>query len=147
MDTNTTHNPTNPINYKETPEDRNANKNTLIFEKLNELSDKYFGDTITEYLNATMQEDLISYNDADELFNDLQDNGYFNEEIIYYHTAIDYLKENDASLSESLEIATEYGYTLENLNSEILASLHASKKKEETYFEYIAEEINEILES
>ena len=94
-----------------------------------------------------MQEDLISYNDSYELFNDLQDNGYFNEEIIYYHTAINYLKENDCSLSESLDIANEYGYTLENLNSEILASLHASKKKEETYFECIAEEINELLES
>ena len=120
-------------------------KNKEIFNKLNELSDKYFGDTITEYL--TMQEYLNSYNNADELFDDLRDNGYFNEEIIYYSNAINYLKENDASLSESLEIATEYGYTLENLNSEILASLHASKKKEETYFECIAEQINELLES
>jgi len=122
-------------------------QNTEISNKLNELSEKYFGDTITEYLNATMQDDLISYNDADELFNDLQDNGYFDEEIIYYSNAIKYLKENDASLSESLEIASEYGYTTENLNSEILASLHASKKKEEIYFEFIAEQINELLES
>ena len=90
-------------------------KNKEIFNKLNELSDKYFGDTITEYL--TMQEYLNSYNNADELFDDLRDNGYFNEEIIYYS------------------------------NSEILASLHASKKKEETYFECIAEQINELLES
>ena len=147
MDTHTQHNPTNPINYKETQEDRNANKNTLIFEKLNELSDKYFGDTITEYLNSTMQEDLISYNDADELFNDLQDNGYFNEEVIYYSTAIRYLKDNDPSLCESLEIATEYGYTTENLNSELLATLHASQKKENTFHEDIAPELETLFDN
>ena len=145
MDTQTTNNPNNPTNYKETQEDRDIKKNTLIFEKLNELSDKYFGDNITDYLNSTMQEDLISYNDADELFNDLQDNGYFNEEVIYYSSAIRYLKENDPSLTESLEIATEYGYEAKNLNSELLASLHASQKKENTFFEDIAPELENLF--
>lgn len=45
------------------------------------------------------------------------------QEIIYYHKAIDYLKENDSSLLESLSIAYEYGYDCENLNSELLATL------------------------
>ena len=45
------------------------------------------------------------------------------EEIIYYHKAIDYLKENDNSLFESLSIAAEYGYNVESLNSELLATL------------------------
>ena len=101
--------------------------------------------SLTESLDSTMQEDLISYNDADELFNDLQDNGYFNEEVIYYSTAIRYLKDNDPSLCESLEIATEYGYTTENLNSELLATLHASQKKENTFHEDIAPELENLF--
>ena len=44
---------------------------------------------------------------------------------------MEYLKENDPSLSESLEIAAELGYDFKNLNSEILASLLASRKEEE----------------
>ena len=120
-------------------------QNTLISDTLNELSSKYLGDNATEFLNVTMQEELNSYNDSSELFQDLQDNGYFNEEIIYYSKAIVYLKENDASLSESLEIATELGYTTENLNSELLASLHASRKKEDDFFEYVAPELDKLL--
>jgi len=120
-------------------------QNTIIFDALNELSSQYLGDNATDFLNVTMQEDLNSYNDSDELFQDLQDNGYFNEEIIYYYNAMKYLQENDCSLSESLEIATEYGYTTENLNSETLASLHASRKKEEDFFEYVAPEIDKLL--
>jgi hypothetical protein len=45
------------------------------------------------------------------------------QEIIYYYKAIDYLKENDNSLFESLSIAEAYGYDVENLNSELLATL------------------------
>ena len=121
-------------------------QNTLISDTLNELSSKYLGDNATEFLNVTMQEDLNSYNDSSELFQDLQENGYFNEEIIYYYKAMDYLRENDCSLSESLEIATELGYTTENLNSELLASLHASRKKENDFFEYVAPELDKLLQ-
>ena len=89
----------------------------------------------------TLLQTKTDLTDEYDLFTDLQDNGYFNEEVIYYSTAINYLKENDPSLSESLEIATEYGYTTNNLNSELLASLHASQKKEETFNELITPEL------
>ena len=46
-----------------------------------------------------------------------------NFEIIYYSKAIEYLKENDNSLTRSLEIADELGLELANLNSELLATL------------------------
>tara|TARA_R110002020_G_scaffold283961_1_gene499590 strand:+ start:299 stop:679 length:381 start_codon:yes stop_codon:yes gene_type:complete len=121
-------------------------KNTLIFDTLNELSSKYLGDDATDFLNLSMQEELTAYKDSSELFYDLMDNGYFNEEVIYYSNAIEYLKENDASLSESLEIAEEYGCTLENINSEVLASLHASRKKADDFFEYVAPEIDKLLQ-
>ena len=103
---------------------------------LDTLADKYIGDTPSEYLSS--KTDLT---DEYDLFTDLQTNGYFNEEVIYYSTAIRYLKENDPSLCESLEIATEYGYTTNNLNSELLATLHASQKKEETFNELITPEL------
>jgi len=57
----------------------------------------------------------------------LDDNQAFDVEIIYYSTAIEYLKENDNSLCVSLELALDMGYELKNLNSEILASLLASQ--------------------
>lgn len=45
-------------------------------------------------------------------------------EEIYYANAMEYLRENDATLTESLEIAKNYWYDLGNLNSCVLASLH-----------------------
>jgi hypothetical protein len=65
-------------------------------------------------------------------------------EVIYYSKAIDYLAKNDNSLRESIDIALEYGLSLENINSELLASLLASRKLEELLHEY-RDEIDEIL--
>jgi hypothetical protein len=45
-------------------------------------------------------------------------------EIIYYSKAVNYLLENDASLRESLGLANDLGFTLDNLNSETLATIH-----------------------
>ena len=70
--------------------------------------------------------------------------GAFNIEIIYYHKAMEYLSENDFSLTESLELTYEYGFELKNLNSETLASLHASQKAREDFFS-LEEQINDIL--
>ena len=142
MDTHTQQDSNNPINYKESQEDREHAKNELMRDTLQDLTLKYLDDDALDYLNCS--DELGDY-DTHEIFDELQDNGYFNEEIIYYSNAIEYLKENDSSLFESLEIATEYGYTTENLNSETLASLHASRKKEEDFFEYVAPEIDKLL--
>lgn len=50
---------------------------------------------------------------------------YINEqEIIYYSVAMNYLIENDCSLSYSLELAHDMGYSAKNLNSELLATIH-----------------------
>tara|TARA_R110001583_G_scaffold72258_1_gene202515 strand:+ start:493 stop:921 length:429 start_codon:yes stop_codon:yes gene_type:complete len=140
MDTHTQHDPNNPINHTQTAEDLQIQRDEQIIDLLDTLADKYIGDTPSEYLS--IKTDLT---DVDDIFSDLQDNGYFNEEVIYYSSAIRYLKENDPSLTESLEIATEYGYTAENLNSELLASLHASQKKENTFYEDIAPELENLF--
>ena len=130
----------NPINHTPSNEDLQIQRDENIINLLDTLADKYIGDTPSEYLS--IKTDLTDVND---IFDDLQDNGYFNEEVIYYSTAIRYLKENDPSLTESLEIATEYGYEAKNLNSEVLASLHASQKKENTFFEDIAPELETLF--
>lgn len=67
------------------------------------------------------------------------------EEIIYYSNAMEYLGENDPSLQDSLEIASEYWYTLDGLNSETLASILKSRNNLEEFDEFL-EELREKLE-
>ena len=98
---------------------------------------------------------LINYVDIDEIDNDdafssiydmIDENGGFNCEVIYYSNAIKYLQENDASLMESLEIASDLGYEVKNLNSEILASLLKSQNVRDEFIE-LRDEINNFFES
>lgn len=83
-------------------------------------------------------------NAAESIFDMVQDNGGFNVDIIYYSNAIEYLKRYDNCLTESIELAIEYGYTIENINSELLASLLASKNAMSDYWDY-QNEINEFF--
>jgi|688.fasta_scaffold1301197_2 hypothetical protein len=80
--------------------------------------------------NFTFLENSVDINNLlDIKFKDLDDfnetlNHYINEhEIIYYSVAIDFLRDNDTSLRESMEIAEDFGYSPKNLSSEILATL------------------------
>ena len=66
------------------------------------------------------------------------------EDIIYYHEAMKYLLREDTSLCESLEIASEYGYTTENLNSELLATLLYQQNLTNQWYE-ISEQIEQIF--
>jgi hypothetical protein len=75
---------------------------------------------ILEYINV---EDIDQDNAYDSIFEAIADNNGFDQEVVYYSNAIKYLRENDPSLKESLEIAIEYGFELKNLTSEVLASL------------------------
>ena len=86
------------------------------------------------------------YNENKE-FNELEEDviQYIQEsEIIYYSKAIAYLSENDNSLYESLEIAKEYGYSIENLNSELLATLLYQQNFTNEWYN-ISEQVEEIL--
>lgn len=87
--------------------------------------------TITDYVTL---EDIDFENAFTSIYESIQDNNGFDIDIIYYSNAIQYLKENDSSLKDSLEIAIEYGYTLENISSELLASLLASKNAVENFY-------------
>ena len=116
-------------------------KNELMRDTLQELTLKYLGEDASDFYNHT--EDL-GEKDSHQIYEDLNDSGFFNVEIIYYHKAMEYLKEHDTSLTESLELAQEMGFSLENLNSEALASLHASRERENKYFEFVASELEKI---
>jgi hypothetical protein len=102
--------------------------------------------------NYTFLNNNISINDILEIdFTDLDDfneclNDHINnEEVIYYHVAMNFLNEHDISLRESLNIAEEYGCSLTNLSSEILATLLLQKYLHDETAELI-EEIETILE-
>ena len=117
-------------------------KNELIKNTLQDLTLEYLQEDATEFMS--LPDELEDY-DTHQIFDELQDNGFFNVDIIYYSKAIEYLKNNDASLSDSIEIATEYGYTLENINSETLASLHASKQRMDKFWEDVEPELDKII--
>jgi hypothetical protein len=107
------------------------------------LFEDYAEDIDIDYMlnGYEIGEDIVN---SDDLLEIIEDNNGFDIDIIYYSKAIKYLSENDASLSESIELAVDMGYSLENINSELLASLHASQKAREDFYN-ITDEIDEIL--
>lgn len=90
-------------------------------------------------------DDIDTSNAYQSIYDMIEDNNGFDIEIIYYSTAIEYLKNNDDSLHESLEIANDLGYELKNLNSEILASLLASQNSRSEFAD-LESEINSFFE-
>lgn len=91
------------------------------FEKFfNELSDNIDIDFL---YHISYDEDI----DFHAIVRKLEEDRALDIEVIYYSVAIEYLQKNDPSLSESMGLASDMGYDTENLSSEILASLLASK--------------------
>ena len=91
--------------------------------------------------------DLASIYYNEDTFNDFCDkvnNAIMHEEVIYYYEAIKYLMREDASLSDSLEIASEYGLRTEDLNSELLATLLYQQKLTEQWYG-IEEQVKELF--
>ena len=76
-----------------------------------------------------------------EVFDTLEEAQHhcYNQEIIYYCVAIDYLKEHDPSLRESIGLAVEMGFELKSLSSEDLATL--------LYQQKLLDDIEEVTES
>jgi ribosomal protein L16 Arg81 hydroxylase len=85
------------------------------------------------------------FSNYDEIRDILENNNALEREIIYYSQAMKYLSENDNSLTESLEIASQLGYEVKNLNSELLASLLASQNLRDEFYS-LEIDINSICE-
>lgn len=84
---------------------------------------------ICQYLydDSEIESIITNSNPFDKLLETIDENGIFNDIYIMYHTvALDFLRDNDSSLQDSLGLAHDLGYTAENLNSELLASLLAA---------------------
>lgn len=97
--------------------------------------------SITDYVNL---EDIDFENAFNSIYDTIQDNNGFDVEIIYYSNAIEYLQKNDPSLNESIELALEYDYKLQDITSEVLASLLASYNAREQ-FNDLETEINNFF--
>ena len=83
------------------------------------------------------------FDNADDLIESLRTQ-ISEDEVIYYSNAMKYLIENDISLNESIGIAVELGYSLENINSELLATLLQQKNLNDE-LENLIPEINDIF--
>jgi hypothetical protein len=99
---------------------------------------------VNEWLNKNDFQELDFSNGFDEILDLLESKNAFDIEIIYYKNAMNYLNMHDMSLTDSLELANELGYKLENLNSEILASLLASEITRQA-FGGLSEEIDNFF--
>jgi len=93
-------------------------------------------DTTIDILSMVNAEDINSF---DDLYEALDNNNGFDVEIIYYTSAMEYLRMHDSSLRCSLEIAEEYGFSLSSINSEVLASLLASSVCRDEFMELKSE--------
>lgn len=100
----------------------------------------------TEFTPSDYINDNDNFTDFDELRELLEDNGAFNVEIIYYSNAIEYLKNNDPGLQTSLELANDFGYNPNTLNSEILASLLASENARTEFYD-LEKDITDLINS
>ncbi len=89
-------------------------------------------------------DDVESIKSYDDLYEQIDEEGGFNAEIIYYGNAMEYLTENDTSLAESMGIASELGFDVANINSELLASLLRSRELREEFSE-LEGEINNFF--
>ena len=126
-----------------------------VLEELHNTSDRYanldveLDHAITSYLeyeigNIDLMVDISDIDfdvvrTADALREELDENRAFEQDVIYYATAIEYLANNDPSLNESLELAGELGYACDYLNSEVLASLLKSQEYMDDFEEHYSE--------
>ena len=124
------------IEYLHTRYNTTFVKNVFLINFLDKINPDY-----KEYLAESDYRSIKCFNN---LFDILDDRGAFDREIIYYENAINYLRDNDPSFVESLNIANEFGYKLTDLDCEKLASLHASNKAREDFLE-LEDEINKLL--
>ncbi len=83
---------------------------------------------------------------SQDLYDSIEEGNGFYVEIIYYTNAMEYLSNYDSSLRKSLEIASEMGYEVKNLSSEILASLLASQNARNEWNE-IEGKVQEFFDS
>ena len=103
----------------------------IFFSELN------FEEEVNDYItwkDYTVEELVkLRYNDIES---ELNDTDFFNSEIIGYSQAMTLLIMHDTSLTRSMSKAVELGYTLEKINSELLATLLSEEIMREEFEEH-----------
>lgn len=90
-------------------------------------------------VNEDMPEDIDAFmEELQERINEI--------EVIYYSRAMEYLGEHDPSLTESMGLAHEMGYTADKINSELLATILQQQNASEA-IESFRDEITELFYS
>ena len=119
----------NPIEYtpNSSPQDFADGGSIDDLDDIDEIKEK-IADNLEKETDGEFdayQLDWEDINSVDELEDACTESSMYYEmgEVIYYSRAMEYLSENDASLNESLGIASEQGLSVDSLNSEVLASL------------------------
>lgn len=100
---------------------------------------------IAEQINELLSE--FEFNYQGESFDQVHENiqeWIYQQEIVYYSRAIEYLTENDPSLVESMELADEMGFSVINLNSEALATLLYQNELQTNFYE-LESELMELI--
>lgn len=125
----------------------NANNINSAFETLCNFIDEldcFDGRQLSDILKV---EDFNGIDDANELYDALTYSEYvFNADVIYYSDAMKILTQEDPTLTDSLEIAAEYGYKPGDINSCLLASLLQTRVNEQRYWD-ASDEITELIEA
>ena len=117
-------------------------------EFLQTVSDKFSEEEKCEFIDYLNDDlDLEFIEDFNDLVEELNDKNFFKEEsrFAYYYNAINFLLENDKTLSKSIFLAKNSGIELKDIDSIELASLLKEKHLKHSFILY-KEEINKGLE-
>ena len=95
--------------------------------------------------NYISVDDAADYNSFSDIFEELNQREVFKSDIPYLEQAQNYLKENDPSLSYSLKIADDLGFSPKDLNIYVLANIHAEQEAINDFYE-LEDDISYIIE-
>lgn len=118
-----------------------------IKESIKRHEDKYnFQDYVLNFIKEEELSKVKNIKDLEEFLREEvnKDYRFTNEDVIYYVKAMEFLTENDPSLTDSLQLAEDLGYPAKEINSELLASLLKSEINANNYEDFISEVINDL---
>ena len=112
---------------------------------------------ISDFLSQSISSDLIDdlaeyclqkkWEDSEHLQDYFTDRFWemTNEDFVYYYDAIKYLTENDPTLRNSIELATDLGYDMKNLDSCSLANILSQSEELEQLSEVNFQELFNLI--
>lgn len=118
------------------------NENKWWVKPLSDYISKNVDSEIKEYIH--WEEHELEDLDFDYIKDVLLNTSYFDITFDYDEDALDYLKENDSSFSDSLRLFKERYISIDSISPVILADLHATEAHTEDFYEY-ADIINDFL--